>query len=339
MSTTVSSTSKRSAVPTRVIFVIIAGIFAISSSAILIKSAQAENIPSLVIAAGRLALSALMLTPFVLSRYHFRLLPANTPRPEHTIPVDDVKDIALTRRDLGLVVGAGILLALHFATWVTSLEYTSVLLSVVFVTTGPIWVALLEMVWLRLPLARSVAYGLGIAVLGGLIVGVGTAVMTSGVSEAAPMDQTIIGALLSLAGAITFAGYMTIGRQLRSFIPILPYIWLIYGVAGIALLLGVFVSGLSMLGYSTTGYLMLLGLAIFPQLIGHTSMNYAVGYLSATLVSMMAQLEPVGSAILAFIILRETPLPIQLIGSAVILIGVLVATLSPRSPSSESTAA
>jgi drug/metabolite transporter (DMT)-like permease len=341
VSVTVSSKPKRSAVPTRVIFVIIAGIFAISSSAILIKSAQAEKIPSLVIAAGRLALSAIMLTPFVLSSYRFRLLPANTPRPHLDIPVDAIKDIALTRRDLALVVAAGILLALHFATWVTSLEYTSVLLSVVFVTTGPIWVAFLEMIWLRTPLARTVAYGLAIAILGGLIVGLGTAVMSSGVVDAAPMDKTIIGALLSLAGAVTFAGYMTIGRQLRAFMPILPYIWLVYGVAGIALLLAVFVSGLSMLGYSATGYLMLLGLAIFPQLIGHSSMNYAVGYLSATLVSMMAQLEPVGSAILAFIILGESPLPIQLIGSAVILIGVLVATLSPRSssPSSESTAA
>lgn len=341
MSNTVSSENKRRAVPTRVIFVIIAGIFAISSSAILIKSAQAENIPSLVIAAGRLALSGILLTPFVLSSYRFRLLPAGAPRPEQNVPVDQVKDIALTQRDMGLVLGAGILLALHFATWVTSLEYTSVLLSVVFVTTGPIWVALLEMIWLRTPLARTVAYGLGIAILGGLIVGLGTAVMSSGAVDAAPMDQTIIGAVLSLAGAITFAGYMTIGRQLRSFMPILPYIWLVYGVAGIALLLGVLVSGLSMFGYSTTGYLIMLGLAIFPQLIGHSSMNYAVGYLSATLVSMVSQLEPVGSAILAFIILRESPLPIQLVGSAVILIGVLVATLSPGSstPSSESTAA
>lgn len=339
MSTTASSIPSQRAIPTRVIFVIIAGIFAISSSAILIKSAQAENVPSLVIAAGRLALAALFLTPIVLNGYRIRLLPASATRPNLTVPVDEVKDIVLTRRDLGLIIGAGILLALHFATWVTSLEYTSVLLSVVFVTTGPIWVALLEMIWLRIPLARSVAYGLGIAVLGGLIVGVGTAVMTSGVAEAAPMDQTIIGAALSLAGAITFAGYMTIGRQLRAFIPILPYIWLIYSVAGIALLLGVLVSGLSMLGYSTTGYLMMLGLAIFPQLIGHSSMNYAVGYLSATLVSMMAQLEPVGSAILAFIVLRETPLPVQLVGSAVILIGVIVATVSPSPSSSESTAA
>lgn len=339
MSITASSTPSQRAIPTRVIFVIIAGIFAISSSAILIKSAQAENVPSLVIAAGRLTLAALFLTPFVLSGYRFRLLPAQTPHPAHTVPVDQVKDIALTRRDIGLILGAGLLLALHFATWVTSLEYTSVLLSVVFVTTGPIWVALLEMIWLRIPLARSVAYGLAIAVLGGLIVGIGTAVMTSGVAEAAPMDQTIIGAVLSLAGAITFAGYMTIGRQLRTFIPILPYIWLIYSVAGIVLLLGVLVSGLSMLGYSTTGYLMMLGLAIFPQLIGHSSMNYAVGYLSATLVSMMAQLEPIGSAILAFIVLRETPLPVQLVGSAVILIGVIVATLSPKPSSSESSAA
>jgi drug/metabolite transporter (DMT)-like permease len=322
-----------------VIFVVIAGIFAISSSAILIKSAQAEKIPSMVIAAGRLALSALLLTPFVLSQYRIRLLPAGQAREPLTEPVDSAKDIALTRRDLSLVVAAGLFLALHFATWVTSLEYTSVLLSVVFVTTGPIWVAMIEVIWLRAPLPRTVAYGLGIAVLGGLIVGLGTGLTTNAAVDAVPLDQTIKGALLSLAGAIAFAAYMTIGRRLRAFVPILPYIWLIYGVAGIALLLGVLVSGQSLLGYSAFGYLMILGLAIFPQLIGHTSMNYAVGYLSATLVSMMAQLEPIGSAILAFIVLRETPLPIQLLGSAVILAGVLMATVSSRPSPSESTAA
>jgi drug/metabolite transporter (DMT)-like permease len=339
VSSMASAVPKRRAIPTRVIFVVIAGIFAISSSAILIKSAQAEKIPSLVIAAGRLALSALLLTPFVLSRYRIRLLAAGQMRVPLTEPVDSLKEISLTRRDLSLVVAAGLFLALHFATWVTSLEYTSVLLSVVFVTTGPIWVAMIEVIWLRAPLPRMVMYGLGIAVLGGLIVGLGTALTGNTAADAAPLDKTVIGALLSLAGAITFAAYMTIGRRLRAFVPILPYIWLIYGVAGIALLLGVLISGQSLFGYSALGYLMILGLAIFPQLIGHTSMNYAVGYLSATLVSMMAQLEPIGSAMLAFIVLRETPLPIQLVGSAVILAGVLMATLSSRPSSSESTAA
>jgi len=339
VSVTASAASAQRAIPSRVLLVIVAGLLAISSAAILIKSAQAEHIPSLVVAAGRLGLSALLLTPFALGGYRFRILPPDTPRPIPSGSVDASKQVILTRRDLGLILAAGLFLAVHFATWVTSLEYTSVLLSVVFVTTGPIWVAIMEVVWLRTSLPRSVVYGLALAILGGMIVGLGTVLTSSSATQAAPLDQLVIGAVLSLAGAVTFAAYITIGRRLRASIPIIPYIWLIYSVAGIALLLGVLVTRQSLVGYSSLGYLLLLGLAIFPQLIGHSSMNYAVGYLPATLVSTMAQLEPVGSAILAFVILHETPLPVQIVGSAVILIGVLVATLSPRPSSSETSAA
>lgn len=306
-------------IPTRVYLIIAAGVLAISSAAIFIRYAQAEGVPSLLIAAARLTIAALLLTPFVLWRYRLQLVTQKTPTPSAP------GVLALTRQDILLACAAGFFLAIHFAAWVTSLEYTSVLISVVFVTTGPIWVALIEVFVLKARLPRLVAGGLLVAIAGGVIIGLGSA-DTSAIDANTPADN-VIGAALSLVGAITFAAYLTIGRRLRAAMPVIPYIWLVYGSAAIFLLVANILAGTPFSGYSPLAALLLLALAIFPQLIGHSSMNYAVGYMSATVVSTISQLEPIGSAFLAFFVLRETPLPIQLVGSAVILLGVMLANL------------
>ncbi len=315
----VSAETKRT-IPLRVYLVIAAGVLAVSSSAIFIKQAQAEGVSSFLIAGARLVLAALMLTPFVLWRYPLQIVAIKTQSPSDKVKLP----VQLTRRDIGLAIVSGFFLAVHFASWVTSLEYTSVLISVVFVTTGPIWVALIEVFLLKARLHRLVGFGLGVAIVGSVIIGLGSAGGDNLASDKSATDN-LIGAALSLIGAITFAAYLTIGRRLRAEIPVIPYIWMVYGSAGILLLIVILVSGIPITGYSGTVYLLLLALAIFPQLIGHSSMNYAVGYLPATVVSTISQLEPIGSAILAFAVLHETPLPIQLFGSAVILGGVLLA--------------
>lgn len=295
----------RSGIPVNIYPVLVIGVLAISSAAILIRLAQAEGVPSLLIAGARLSIAAVLLTLPVLRRYsrHIR---------------------QLRQRDLMLALTSGLFLALHFATWVTSLEYTSVLVSVVFVTTSPLWVALLEVVFLRATLPRSVIIGLLIAIAGGLVIGfAGTT--TEELSR--PGQNDLLGGGLSLAGALAVSVYLIIGRRLRVEMPLIPYIWLVYGCAGVLLMLAVIFTGIPVTGYSSSAYLLLIALAVLPQLIGHTSLNYAIGYVPATLVSMVTQLEPAGSAILAFFFLNEIPMPLQVIGSAIILGGVFLANI------------
>ncbi|MEL6307921.1 MAG: DMT family transporter, partial [Chloroflexota bacterium] len=226
---------------------------------------------------------------------------------------------------------------LHFASWVTSLEYTSVLISVVFVTSSPLWVAILEFVFLKVRLPRLVLVGLVIAICGGLLIGYGGL----GATQTNDVDtgREFIGGALSLAGAMTIAAYLLIARKLQqprdaddatSKLPIVPYIWLVYGTAGIILLVWALLAGVPITGHSTEGYLWVFAMAIFPQLVGHTSLNYAVGYLPATIVSMVTQLEPVGSAILAYFLFDELPLPLQILGSVVIIAGVMLANFARR---------
>lgn len=291
----------RVAPPGRVYLVLLAGLMAVSLGAIFARLAQDAGLPSLLIAAGRLTISALLLTPFVLIR--------------HRAPLRE-----LGRRDLTLAAGAGLFLALHFATWIASLEYTSVLISVVLVSTGPLWVALLEVVFLHARLNRLIVVGLGVAFAGGL----GIAAAGSGGTEG---SNPALGAVLSLIGAITFACYLVTGRKLRGKLPLWPYVWLVYSCAAIFLIALVLVTGTLVTGFPPEGYFWVLLMALFPQLIGHTSFNFALRYLPATYVGIAGQLEPIGSGLVAMIAFGEVPTLGQLAGSALIVTGVLLATL------------
>ncbi len=305
----------QNSVPISVYVMLAFGLASFSFSSILVRLAQDEGLPSLFIASSRLTLGAIILTPLVLAKYRDNLA-------------------QMRRNDILLALVAGLFLAIHFGSWVTSLEYTSVLISVVFVTSSPLWVALLEFIFLRSKLPKSVIIGLGIAIAGGLLIGFG-GVFAGDASVVVDRQREFIGGALSLVGAITIAVYLIIARKLQQArehqgvvtkLHIIPYIWMVYGTAGLILLVLSTGSGIPVTGYSSQGYIWLILMALFPQLLGHSSLNYAVGYLPATIVSMMTQLEPIGSALLAYFLFGELPFPLQILGSAVIITGVMLAT-------------
>lgn len=288
------------------------GILAISSAAIFIRFAQQDGMPSLFIAGGRLLLAALLITPITLRRHW-----------------DEIR--ALSRRDWILALVSGLFLALHFALWTTSLEYTSVLISVTLVTTTPIWTALLELFVLRSRLRLMLLIGLVVTLVGGVMIGI-----PNEASAATPPagNNLLLGASLSIAGAMAIAIYLIIGKSVRSRLVLLPYIWIVYGSAGLMLLPVVVVQGANAGGFSTTAWAALVAMALVPQLIGHSTLNYAVKYISATYVSIATKLEPIGSAILAYFLFTEIPSNWQIIGSVIILIGVTVASIErkPKPP-------
>lgn len=303
--------------PTRVYIMLVFGVLATSSAAILITYAMQDGMPSPVIAAGRLTLAALALTPFALFGR------GSTSEEGNSAGLYRQELGRLVRRDLLLAVASGLLLAIHFATWIASLEYTSVLISVVMVSTGPLWVALLEFVFLRLVPRPLVLVGLIVAISGGILIGL------AGENSTASGGFGM-GALLALIGAVAIACYLVIGRQVRAKLSLIPYIWLVYGIAALFLLALALIDGASFAGYPLRAYAMIVLLAIAPQLIGHTSFNNALKYLSATYVSIATQMEPIGSAIAAAIIFQQFPVPAQLAGSAAVIAGVLLATLGQR---------
>jgi drug/metabolite transporter (DMT)-like permease len=298
-------------------FVLLFGIFAVASASLLIRFAQRE-VSSLVIAAYRMGLSGLILIPFSIPRHNTELR-------------------GLSRREFGLAALAGLLLALHFATWILSLEYTSVASSVVLVTTNPLWVALLAPFVLKEKLYPLIVIGLVVALAGTLVIGASDACHQTASGLVCPpiaefiQGKAFLGDLLALAGAWAGAGYILIGRRLRPKLSLTPYIFLVYGLAGIALITMVAVSGLPAFGFSPIIYLYLLLLALLPQLLGHSSFNWALAHLPASYVSIALLGEPVGASILAAIVLGEFPSGLKLAGVALILIGILIATIRASS--------
>lgn len=288
----------------RAYIVLAIGVTAVALAAIFIRLALNEQIPSLLIASGRLVLASLILTPMTLRSKLF---------------IQQIR--ALNRIEIGLIGISGFVLAIHFWAWVTSLEHTSVLISVVLVTTSPIWVALLEIFFLKAQLTRLIFIGLIITLIGSVVIGL------SGEATDDTTGNDVLGAGLSALGALAVAIYLTIGRRLRKKLDLIPYIWLVYGCAAIIITVILLFSGTAITGHSSNGYLWIVALALIPQLIGHSSFNYALAYLPATFVSVTTQVEPIGSAILAVFIFDELPGWGQVIGSAIILGGVILASL------------
>jgi drug/metabolite transporter (DMT)-like permease len=296
---------------------ILIAILAVSTASIFIRYAQQEA-SSLAIAALRLAIASVVLAPLALTRY----------RPELA---------ALTPRQLALGIGSGLFLAVHFATWITSLQYTTVASSVVLVSTGPLWVALLSPLFLDERLSRAAFAGLALALVGGAIIALSGGCTWDGGLSCGSLPQVLQGGnlrgdLLALAGAWAVTGYLMIGRSLRARINLVPYIFLVYSVAAVVLLIVVWIARLPVLGFRPITYLWLVLLALLPQLVGHSTYNWALRFLPAAIVAVVTLGEPVGSAILAYFLLRERPTLAVLVGGVLILAGIYITVRRREEP-------
>jgi drug/metabolite transporter (DMT)-like permease len=279
-----------------------------SAAAIFVRFAQHEGVPSPVIAAYRLALGALILTPYILQRYRTELRQMN-------------------RREVIFSALAGFWLAVHLTAINLSLEHTSILVCSVLLGTGPLWIALLEVYLLKVHLSSVVWIGLIVALLGVVVIAF------SGASgDLALGHNPLLGAALASVGAVLSAAYAITGRKVRAQVAVLPYIWLVFTCAAITSLLIVFFSHESLFGYSFDAYIWLILLTLLPQLLGHGAWNYALGHLTATYISVFSQLGVVITSMFALMIFHEIPQLLQLPGSLAIVVGVTLVTLGQSRP-------
>ncbi len=299
------------------------GILAVSTASIFIRYALGYA-PALVVAAYRLTIATLVLAPLALIRYRKELG-------------------SFHRKEILLALCSGIFLSIHFATWITSLELTTVASSVVFVTTTPLFVALLAPVFLKEKLTRLVVFGMLLALAGGIVVGLSDSCTWQAFKLTCPppsqfiREKAFLGDLLALAGAVAASFYVMLGRRLRSKMSLVSYIFVVYGMAAVGLVFLVLGSGETPWNYPAPAYLWFILVALVPQLIGHTTFNWALGYLSAAFVSITLLGEPIGSTILAYLLLKETPTIFKVFGAILILAGILIASRSEQLPVEQST--
>ena len=145
-----------------------------------------------------------------------------------------------------------------------------------------------------------------------------------------PDSPTMLGNFLAICGAWAAAGYLMIGRKVRKEIPITAYIFCVYSTAAILLIITSIFLGQKLIGFPSQSYLWLFLLGLVPHLIGHSSFNYALGYLPAAFVSVTLVGEPLGTILLAFFLLQEQPGLGELIGGFFILAGIIIISFVNR---------
>lgn len=276
------------------------GLIAISFGAILARVAQGHGLPSLTIATLRLGLAAMLIAPIALWQSGHALR-------------------ALGGYRLMLAAGAGLFLALHFATWISSLEYTSVASSTALVTTNLLWISIASFVFFGDRPGRLMTVGMVVSLAGSLLI------FWSDRQTASPGSNPLLGNFLAIAGSWCFSAYLLIGRRLRADISLPAYVCLAYGSAASFLILACLVNGTPLAGYGHVAYLAAFGLAVGPQLLGHTAYNWSLKHVSPTLIAVVTLGEPVGSALLAWLFFGESFAWLQGIGFALLLIGIYLA--------------
>ncbi|MEX2430583.1 MAG: DMT family transporter [Dehalococcoidia bacterium] len=289
--------SARTVRPAVVYFWLGAGVVSVSFAAIFIRLADAEP---LTVAAWRLALGTLFVAAAALlrARHSFR---------------------ALRRADVPLLLLSGACLAVHFATWITSLSFTSVASSVLLVTTTPVFVALASHFALRDRVDRLTALAVALSLAGGAVLALGA--WDGG-------GRHLLGDALALAGAVAIAGYLLVGRRIRGRIDNLPYVTAVYGIAAGFLIAAAAGSGAAMLGLPWETYFWIALSALLPQAVGHSLLNWALAHTSATNVTLAVRAEPVLATLAAIPILGEVPPWTALPGGLLLLAGVYLAVRS-----------
>ncbi|MBD1808323.1 DMT family transporter [Microcoleus sp. FACHB-SPT15] len=291
--------------------ILVAGVFAVSTAAIFIRlaiaSAGVSGVGfSLFVSASRLAIASLLLLPAWRNLQPSQLSPGA----------------------LRYAIAAGICLAVHFGTWITSLSFTSIAVSTTLVTTNPVWVALFSWLWFKEKPTKLTILGIGVAFMGGVLIASGDV----GVVSAA--TNPLLGNFLALAGAWMASLYFLLGREAqRRGLGIGSYVVVAYSTGALVLLPLPLIFGTNYSGYPVAVYLYILLMAVASQVVGHTTLNWSVRWISPTLVTLAILFEPVSSSFLGYLIFNEVPGLLVLVGAIVLLGGVAIAVFGAREKS------
>lgn len=273
-------------------------IIGVSFAAVIIKTC---NAPPLIISFYRLLFTTLLLIPvlFVIPKFRNQLK-------------------IISKKEYLIMTGIGIILALHFTFWVTSLQFTSVASSVILVTSHPVLVAPLSYFFLKERVSKINMIGITISLLGVIILVYG--------NYNGPFIQssTLFGNILALLGGVAAGLYILGGRYLRRTISVIIYALIVYAIATTVLLGFVIISQLELFAISQNDIILILVMAIVSGIGGHTLYNWSLAHIRASLASVALLGEPIGSALLAYMLpwINEIPTMWTFIGGAIVLTGV-----------------
>ncbi|MCM3600384.1 DMT family transporter [Robertmurraya korlensis] len=281
-------------------FALIVGVIAVSASAIFVKFSEA---PSGVLAFYRLLFSVLFMLPVFLMKY--------------------VKELALiSRRDWLYATLAGVFLAFHFILWFESLNYTSVASSTVLVTLQPLFAFVGTFLFFKERFTLKAILCAVAAIVGSVIISWGD-FQVSGTA--------LFGDILALLACALVTAYLMFGQSVRKRISLVTYTFVVYSISSIVLLLYVLFAGESLYPYPKNEWWIFILLALIPTLLGHTLFNWAIKWISTSIISMAILFEPVGATILAYYLLSEKVLVTQLLGGSIVIVSISLFLINERS--------
>lgn len=231
----------------------------------------------------------------------------------------------LSARDWLFAGAAGLFLALHFWSWIASIDLTTISSSVVLVSTQPVFVALLSGMVLGERATPRQWSGIGVAVTGAIVIAWGDFGLGA---------RAIAGDALALAGAVFVSIYYVIGRRLRPQLDLWWYIFIIYGIAALTLVFAIAVMpDVALTGFPRRDWFIFAALAAGPMMLGHTAVNYALRYVRAYIANLTLLGEPIGATLIAWLLpsIAEVPGP-QTVAGGVLILGGIAVTLSRRAP-------
>jgi drug/metabolite transporter (DMT)-like permease len=274
-------------------FAILIAVVSVSFSAIFIRWSDSHP---LVIAMYRMGITSLILLPVVLLKNY-----------------NDIKN--LNRNEICWITLIGIILAIHFATWITSLKETSVASSVILVTSHPLFVAIISHYFYKEKL-KMIGY------LGIMTAFTGVLILTAG--DLGRGGSHFRGDLLALVGGLAAGLYILGGRKMRKDIPLVPYAFLVYSICTLSLLPACILISAPIYPLPAREYELFILMAIFPTILGHTLYNFALKYVKAQVISVSLLGEPIGASILAYLLLSEGINMFTAIGGGLILVGIFI---------------
>ena len=272
---------------------IIIGVISISLSAILVKLAQAD---SGIIAFYRLLFSVLIMSPLFFYKY-----------------THELKE--LTKRDWIFSSIAGVFLAFHFILWFESLKYTSVASSTVLVTLQPLFAFIGTYFFFKEKLSIKTILSGVVAIMGSILISWG---------DFRVSGSALYGDLLALVACALITGYLLFGQDVRKRISLITYTMVVYSSSTICLFFYVLIKGESFGPYPSMTWTWFLLLAIIPNLLGHTLFNWAVKWVSTNVISIAVLFEPIGAAVLAYLVFAEKLITTQIIGGMIVILGLLL---------------
>ena len=271
-------------------------VVSVSFSSIFIRWSESDAIT---IALYRLTFASLIILPFAAM--------------ERTTPLRTI-----SRRDLAFMAGVGVVLASHFAFWITSLktEGVTVASSVILVTSHPVLVAIVSHFALGERVSTPTAVGIGLGMTG---------VAAIAFAGASVSPTTLAGTLLALLGGVMAGIYFLAGRQLRQRVSLPVYAFVVYATAALTLFaLAAATGALLPEGDLSTEFPLFLAMAVIPQIGGHTLYNWSLRFVPAAIVSLSLVGEPIGSSLLAWLLLAETPSSLVAFGGIFALTGIFL---------------